>query len=320
MAEADTGVIEENGAGGEGDEAAAAAAAAAEAAGGAGNDDDKGGGDWRTDFATDGEKVDDGLLKSLGRYHSPAAFANAWKKQNDEIASGQWIRPLGEDPSEDDVAAFRKQTGVPEDFAGYKETLTEGLVIGVDDAPFADKFFEDMHAAGSRPSDVNAALGTYFAMVAEQKADQADLEAQAATAGEDELRKEWGDDYRRNLGAAHSYLDTLPPSVKAIFQGGTMPVEISKLDAKGEPMFAMQPIGYNSEAMRWLTSMALADNPLATVVPGAGSNQAAAIADELAAIQKVQTETPDAYWKDEAMQTRRGELLAARDQIADKGA
>jgi len=283
-----------------------------------------GGDDWRTQFATEGDEVDKDLLKFLGRYHSPSAAIGAWKKQNDAIASGPWIKPLGEDATEEDIAAYRKQTGVSEKMDGYNETLPEGLVIGDEDRPMVDKFLENMHASNARPDEVNAALKSYYDLKQEAEADVAELEAQSASFGEESLREEWGGDYKRNITAAHSYLDTLPSEVKAIFAHGRMPVAVK--DERGEPvlgkdgqaMLRLEPVGYNPTAMKWLTSMALENNPLSTVVPGAGSNQAAAVGEEIANIEKMMGDRTSDYWKGpkaDTMQERYRELVDARDKL-----
>jgi hypothetical protein len=262
------------------------------------------GDDWRTAFATDGDKLDPDVLKFLGRYHSPAAAIKAWKQNNDAIATGQYIKPLGDGASEEEVAAFRKQFGVPDKPEGYLEKLADGLTIGDDDKPFVEKFLSNMHSKNAPPEAVNAALDTYYGLVAEQEAEKADMIGNAKVNAEEELRQEWGPEYRRNLTAAHNYLSTLPETAQNIFKHGLMP------DGT--------PIGYHADALRWLTGLALEANPLATVVPGAGSNQAQAISSEMADLTKMMGDPTSDYWKgpkSDQLQSRFRELAAAQEKL-----
>jgi hypothetical protein len=263
--------------------------------------------DWRSEMA--GEDAD--LLKYLGRYHSKDAALKAFRTTQGEIRSGKYIKPLGDDPSEDDVAAYRKTFGVPEKPEGYLETLPDGLVVGEDDKPYVDKFVEAMHAVNAPKADVDAALATYYNIVEEQADAERQEAEQAKHFGEDALRQEWGADYRRNLNVMHSHLETLPAPVRAAMQFGTMPV----LDDEGQPTGKSVPIGYHPDVLMWLTSLALDKNPLATVVPGAGANQASAIADEIATIEETMRTNRKKYNDSPEMQARLRTLYDAREKI-----
>jgi hypothetical protein len=265
--------------------------------------------DWRTTFATaeDGT-TDDKLLKFLGRYHSPNAAIAAWKKNNDDIATGKYVKPLGDDPTDDELASYRKDFGIPDDPAGYLEKLPDGLVVGEDDKPFVEKFLSEMHGTNAPPAAVNAALKSYYSIVAEQEAARADADAQAREVNDEALRSEWGPDYKRNLTAAKSYLGTLPESVRSMFEAGRLPDGTA--------------VGNNSDVVFWLTSLALAENPLATVVPGAGANQAAAIGDEITALKKEMGDLNSSYWKGpeaEKKQARYRELVEASQKLQSRG-
>jgi hypothetical protein len=319
----------DGGAGDAGDGGGAAAGdAGGDSAGGqdsaAAGDQGAGTPDWRAEWATtETGEVDPEALKSLGRYHSKAAFTKAWKAQNDAIARGEWIKPLAEDASDEERIAFAKQLGVPEDWKGYEAALPEGLVIGDVDRPFAEKFFEEMHKAGARPVEVNAALNAYYDLVKEQNEQVAQIEADAQTEGYSKLVDEWGGEaeYKRNMRAAETYLDTLPKDIQNIIRHGTFPVEVvgedgnPVLDGEGKPMMRYQPIGYHAETWKWLTSQALEANPHVTIVPGAGQTQGQAIQDEIDAIEKIMN--TDEYRKDAKKRERYRELIDLRDKNKD---
>ena len=255
------------------------------------------GDDWRADLA--GEDAD--LLKFLGRHQSKATALKEFRQLHADMRSGKLRKPLGDDPTDDELAAYRKDMGVPEKPEGYLESLSDGLVVGDDDKEAVDAFLAEMHSANAPAGVTNAALKAYYGIVEQQAAAEAEAMTNAKAASEDALRQEWGGDYRRNLNVMHSYLDTLPAAVKEAFTNGRM--------ADGTP------IGYSAEALKWLTGLATEANPLATVVPGAGANQASAVADEIAKIEGFMRTNRKAYNADEKMQARLRELYSARDKL-----
>lgn len=253
--------------------------------------------DWRSELA--GEDAD--LLKYLGRFASKTAALADAKKIHGEIRAGKYVKPLGDDPTEAELTAYRKQMGVPDKPEGYLEQLGDGLTVGDDDKPFVNQFLEAMHGANAPPALTAAAIQTYYKIVEEQVAAENEQLATAKSASEEALREEYGKDYKRNLTAMHAHLDTLPAAVKEAFTHGYGKDGI--------------PLGYTPEVMKWVISLALDANPLATVVPGGGGNIASAIADEIAAIEKFMRDDRKAYNKDEAKQARLRELYDARDKL-----
>lgn len=253
--------------------------------------------DWRADMAGD----DPELLKFLGRHQSKATALKEFKQIHADIRSGKYRKPLGDDPTDEEVAAYRKDFGIPDKPEGYLEALPDGLVVGDDDRPFVDTFLSKMHGANAPKSAVDQALSAYYEIVEDQVASEMEAIDQAKLASTDLLRQEWGPDYRRNLNIMHSHLDTLPEAVKEAFTLGKGPDGV--------------PLGYNPEVLKWLTGLALEANPHATVVPGAGANQASAISDEIAKIEKMMRDDRKAYNADERIQARYRELITARDKL-----
>jgi hypothetical protein len=248
--------------------------------------------DWRARLAGDDKK----LLGYLARVPSEKDLVARVKKHDDDIKAGKYLKPLGENPTDEEKAEWRKQLGVPEKPEDYR--LADGTVVGEDDKPFVDKFLGSMHEAGAPPAVVQAAIDTYYGIVEEQVAAEAEIANTAKSESIEALREEWGGDYKRNLNAMHGYLDTLPDAVAAAFRTG-----------KGSDGV---PLGYNPDVLKWLTAQALEANPLSTVVPGTGAKQATAIADEIAQIKQVMATDRARYDKDEGMQARYRELLDAQ--------
>ena len=256
--------------------------------------------DWRSEWAGEDKE----LLGFLGRYHSRDAAIKAWKKTNDEIKSGKYRKPLGDDPTEDELAAYRKDFGIPDDPKGYLDNLPDGLVVGKDDEPAVQTFIEKMHAVNAPKAVTEAALSAYYDIVEEMSAAEADAAKAAEQAGVEALREEWGPDYRRNLNAMHNYLDGLPENIKEVFTHGR------KADGT--------PIGYDADVLKFLAGLAMEKNPLATVVPGAGSDAAGAIESELNNLKAMMGDRNSEYWKGpkaEKHQARYRELVEAQSKI-----
>lgn len=260
--------------------------------------------DWRAEWA--GEDPD--LAKFLGRFQSPAAAIAKYKEQHGEIRSGKFIKPLGDAPTDDEIAAYRGAFGVPDAAEGYLDALPDGLVVGDDDKPFVDQFIEGMHGVNAPKATVDAALSAYYKIVEGQAADEAETANSLKNQSIEDLRTEWGPDYKRNMNIMHSHLDGMPEVIKDVFTNGQM--------ADGTP------IGYNAEVLKWLTGQALEANPVATVVPGAGANQSGAIADELASLTKLMGNPQSDYWKGpmaEKNQARFLELTEAQQKLDARG-
>lgn len=253
--------------------------------------------DWRARLSGG----DDKLLGYLARVPSEKALVERVKRHEDDIKAGKYLRPLPENPTDEEVAAHRKAQGVPDKVEDYMTSLPDGLVVGEADKPFVDQFLTNMHGAGATPPLVNAALETYYGIVEEQAAAESQAANEAKNASIEVLREEWGADYKRNLNVMTAHLDTLPPAVAEAFKFG-----------KGADGL---PLGYNADVLKWLTAQALDSNPLATVVPGAGANQASAIADEIKTIESFMRTNATEYFKDDAKQARLRELYEAREKL-----
>jgi hypothetical protein len=259
--------------------------------------------DWRTHWAAG----DDKLLKLAGRYASPKALLEATAALRTKLSSGKVIEPLGEDATDEEKAAYRKSMDIPDAPADYLAKLPDGLVIGEDDKPIVEAFLGKMHAANAPQGVTNAALDAYYEIVDQQNAAEIEATEQAKKACEDTLRSEWETpgEYRRNENILQNYVGALPEAVRDAFDKGVGPDGV--------------PLGYNPEIRKWLVARALEDNPVATVVPGAGANQASAIADEIATLEDFMAKNRTAWFRDEAKQARYQELISAQEKLQARG-
>ena len=265
-------------------------------------------GDWRSRLAGD----DDTLKGFLGRYQSEKAFVEAAKKDRDAIRTKQ-VPKLADDATPEEIAAFRKDMGIPEKPEDYK--LSDGLVIGADDKPYVDEFLKNMHGANAPPEMVNAAIETYYDIVEGQMADEVEAIQKHKVEADDLLRKEWGPEYRRNINVVNGFVQNLPAEISEIIGGRHD--EKGNLVAIGRDADGM-PLADNPAIINWLARLALEANPLSTVAPGGGANQVSAVADEIATLRGLMGNRNSEYWKGpkaEANQARYQQLVEAQSKM-----
>ena len=246
---------------------------------------------------------DEGTAKLLGRYADPAAVAKALREAQTTIS--RRLEPMkapAADAKPEDVAAYRKAAGVPDDPADYLKALPEGVIVADADKPLVEVFAKEMHAHHAPPGLVGAALKSYYAIQEQQAADRLARDGEVKNATEDALRQEWGADYRPNLNAIGGFLDTAPREVKDAF-----------LSAR---MTDGTPIASNKHVLQWMLGRALESNPAITVLPGSGANAGKGIDERIGEIEGAMRDPKSGYWKNEKMQAEYRQLLEARERMA----
>lgn len=259
---------------------------------------------WPDDWRDRASKGDAKRLAKLQRYASPEAALDALEAAQQKLSSGELksAKPKGDTPEA--IAEWRKENGIPDKPEGYDLTLPDGLVIGEQDKPLIDAFVKDLHGANAHPDVVKASIASYYKLQEQALEARYDADVQAKASTEDELRAEWGADYRRNVSSINGLLDGAPEGLKdkiltARFADGT-------------------PFASDSNALRWLANLSREINPIATVVPGAGANVGEAIASEMASLTKMMGDRSSDYWKGpnaEKNQARFRELAAAQSKM-----
>lgn len=164
-------------------------------------------GDWRASI----EDAD--LRKVADRFASPTdaikAVADLRKRESTSI------RALGKDPSDEEVAAYRKAIGVPETAKGYKFEAPEGAEFSDADKAFqasASAAFHELNIPADQAAGLTAWWNEFSASV--QEAQIAD-DKKFADESEAVLKVKWpGKEYDRNKAyadraAANLFGDTL---------------------------------------------------------------------------------------------------------------
>lgn len=162
--------------------------------------------DWRDKLAGG----DDKLKNLLSRYTAPDAFAKAFKELRAAYDSRKPAKDetaeLPENPTDEQLAAWRKAKGVPEKPEDYEIEMPEGKELSDAEQEIIADFTKAMHEK-NMPADTVKVISGWFLdyedMVAQKNADRA---YQARLDTEEKLRAEWGPDYRPNVNLMSNVL------------------------------------------------------------------------------------------------------------------
>lgn len=235
------------------------------------------GDDWRQKIAGDDEKA----LKRLDRFSSPKELFNSYRAMEQKMSTGETKPSLSENPTDEEVAAFRKANNIPEKPEGYYDLFGNGLVVGEEDRPITDMFLADMHAKNRPPEFVADAIEWYQKEIGARRDALAEEDARFSKATEDELRAEWGSDYRPNENAIEALLDTMPGDLAKNLRGARL--------ADGSPMMG------NPDGRRWLAHIAREINPTGSVVPGGSAQQVESLQAKKTELETLMRTDPRAY-------------------------
>lgn len=238
--------------------------------------------DWAT-LRSEYAKGDDKLLKRLERYSSQEAVIDALIAAQNKIASGTMKQALPKDATPEQLAEWRTENGIPESPDKYSIELEGGRTIGEADKVVVDEFLKQAHAQNMSPEQVSKTVSWYMAEQERQLEARHQMDAEHRTQAEEQLRQEWGSEFKLNNNMINGLLDTAPEGVKDQLLGARL--------ADGTPL------GNDPGVLRFLANLAREVNPVATVVPGSGGNALQAIESELADLAKMMGDRKSEYWK-----------------------
>jgi len=252
---------------------------------------------WREMYAGEDKKK----MDRLARYDSPAAAFDSLLSLQSKIGAGELRSALPKDATPEQVSQWRTENGIPEAPDKYDITFGDGGLPEAD-KPVISDFMSVMHETNANNAVVKKAVDWYYKVVEKQTEERQQKDVEFAAQAQDELRAEWGNDYKQNINMINGLVATAPADVADLIKGARL--------ANGDPFMS------SPGAMRWLANMAREINPVTTVIPNAGANIGSAIDDEIASIEKLMLTDRKAYNADEKKQARLRELYGARDRIS----
>ena len=264
--------------------------------------------DWasiRTKVAGSDEKV----LKQLSRYGTLEEAIKAGINAQTKLAQSRSTAKPGPDSTPDELAAYRAANGIPESPDKYEVALPNGIVVGEDDKPFLDAFLSTAHGLNLTPEQVNSLAATQLELKEKEVQARAMRDRESKEKAAEALRDPdvWGSEVKLNVSLITGLMDTAPQGVKDQLLGARL--------ADGTPL------GNHVDTLKWLASLAREANPMATVVPGSGSNAQQAMEGELDNIKKLMANPKSDYWKGpkaEKLQQRFRDLVDVQQRITNK--
>lgn len=160
-------------------------------------------GDWRERIAGKDEKS----LSRLKRFASPENLYRSFAEADAKIRSGQYKRTLATDATEDEIASYRKETGVPETADKYEIGMPNGVEPTEADKAIIDHFKGVFHA-NHIPADMAKKMVDAFYAHQGEVIGAATANARETTINNRAtLKAEYGAEYGRNISTAMSWLD-----------------------------------------------------------------------------------------------------------------
>jgi hypothetical protein len=260
--------------------------------------------DWRQRFAGSDETA----LKTLNRWKDPGNIWKSYQALRQQVDSGELRKARPGADNEKALADWRAEMGVPEKPEGYREGLPDALKnIPEADKPIVDHYLQIAHKSDATPDEVARGLDAYYQIQEQQGEALREQDRKHRTEAEDNLRAEWGPEYRANLNAMHSLFDTHGSDglrerlFTARFNDGSL-------------------LGDDPEVLQFLVGMAREVNPHGTVTPQPGQSQVQAVDTRIAELEVEMSDTkgraPNGYWNSPAKQEEYRRLLAIKDKAS----
>jgi hypothetical protein len=183
--------------------------------GGDGEGDAPGDADWRKEFAGGDEKV----LKRISRYASPQGIVKALIAAQDKVQEKQASAgKLPEDATDEQRAEWRKAQGIPDKPDAYQLPKVAGYDWSDADKTVASDFFTAAHEANMTQAQAERAFSWYADRMQTITADQYEKDTSSRNALEDDLRSEWGPEYRANVKMLARYAEQTPGAGASILE------------------------------------------------------------------------------------------------------
>ncbi len=154
--------------------------------------------DWRAQMASGDAKA----ARLLERYTSPDAVGKALMSAQQRIRSGEAKLRPGPEASEEQLAEWRLERGVPETADGYDVPIPlDGKYEDLDEFGKAsiDAFRGTFHELDMPPDHAEKIMSVANDVALKQLERQAETDAMRQEDTEDALRMDWGTDYRKNI-------------------------------------------------------------------------------------------------------------------------
>lgn len=159
--------------------------------------------DWREQLA--GE--DEAMLTQLKRTKSPADLAKRVMDLQATVSKGLKPMQLTDDSTAEEVAAYREAAGIPPEVADYDVKFSENMTPDEQDNLILDSFKQAAHDNSIPPAQAQHVLDWYEDAVEQSAQDRAEAAATYRNSTAENLRQEWGGEYKANMNAVKTFLE-----------------------------------------------------------------------------------------------------------------
>jgi len=242
--------------------------------------------DWPEDWKERAVKAMGGDEKVAGwikRYGSLPAALKAGFEAQQKIRTGEFKKPLNDDASDEEKAAWRKENGIPETPDKYLETIDlGGYVPGEAEKPLINDFAKVAHGLNLPPTAVSKVMQWYYSNQEKAQAEQQQIDAQYKQDAIVDLRTELGAEFRPAMTGVVNFLEGMPALKSAVMGRGP----------DGNIIIN------NPAVARELMALSKNQNPYAGLVPAGEKDQAKGAADRLKEILHIYASDPAKYQRE----------------------
>lgn len=226
--------------------------------------------DWRARFSGGDEK----LAKRAEMFASPEEVWKSYLVADKTISEGIKPPTLPDDPTDEQIAEYHEQVGVPKEWTDYNTDLGNGVVWGDEDKPMVDSFLEWSHQNHIPQQYVTPALGWYAEFQKDTAAAREVQDQQDQVDGTVALREVWGGDYQVNLNAIKGLFESVDQELFEIWASSRTPDGTL--------------LGNSPQFMKAVAQIARQANPAAMIAPGSTENAKQSLEGRLDEIKKIQ--------------------------------
>jgi hypothetical protein len=259
---------------------------------------------WREKWANNDEK----RLNWAKRFASPSAMLDGAWSAHQKISSGELKAPLPKEATAEQLAAYRKDNGIPEKPEGYLEKLPQGLSLDDTDREILKPYTELMHKHNLSPEQAGEFLQIRAKVLEDLTSRQLQNDKTMRTQVEDTLRSEWGNEYRANVNNIHTLLAGAPEEVRDALN--------SARTADGLALFN------DAATMKFFAQLARQINPFGTIVNAdGGAMDQKGVEGRITEIEGLMRKAGSEYWKGpkaDAMQKEYRDLIDARERVRQR--
>lgn len=225
----------------------------------------------------------------------------------EELTAKAKAGPLAADATPEQIATYRKDNGIPEKAEGYFENLPDGVKIDDADKAMLGDYAKTMHELNLTPAQASRLFATRQAQLDKMVEAQGVQDNTLKTQVEDQLRGEWGNDFRPNINSIHNLLSGFPEDAREALLNARSP--------DGKAIFN------NKSLMQAFAQIARTVSPFGTVVGNdGGSLDAKGVEGRMAEIVKMMGAPKGSaeykgYYDNPKVQEEYRTLIAAQERM-----